>query len=143
MSDIDDLAALFQEERAVVEPLTMNELLDAMHRYVPAHRIVAAVISMFISMVLFALVYAPLQHQMWLWLDPPEGYSGFGSIAIPSLVMTGITLFFAVISGGLALANQLRARYVLLVPMFAFAAVLFVAVMELNTGQSLIDLRPF
>lgn len=142
MSDIDELDALFQEEATVARPVDWNDILTAMGRLVPAHRVVGAIISLLIAIALYSLLWAPITNQVNFWLYPPENVTGFVTVAVPSLVMTGVALFFSVIAGGLALARQLRARYVLTIPLFAVSAVLFVAVMELSTGKALVELLP-
>lgn len=143
MSDIDDLDALFQEDEVAARPLDWNDLLDATAKLVPARRIVLAVIAFLIALALWTLVWTPVLSQTSLWLNPPEGYSGFISVAVPSIAVSAVAMFFTAIAGGLALANQLRPAYALAVPFFALAAVLFVAVMELNSGTTLAELLPF
>lgn len=142
MTDIEELDALFQEEPTVAEPENWNDTLDALGRLVPAHRVVFAVFAALVAVGLYSLVWTPVTNQVYFWLYPPENVTGFITVAVPSLAVVGVTLFFAAIAGGLAFARQFRARYTLLVPLFAFSALLFVAVMELSTGKSLVELLP-
>jgi len=149
MDDIERLDSFFEESRratpvaVVAAPPREEGLLDSYKPRVKPLNVVWYVLVMLVATALWSYVWNPVLNYIHIWSDPPKGVTGYGFVALISVIYTSLCMALTVAAGAAACARQFRPAFTNAILLLAMSAAAFIITMELSTGKPWASLLSF